>query len=65
MLRRFIMRLVAPHCERQRMELRHDIARTEAHAEDLRRTVRAVDERTVAEARDAYERLRKVSGGLR
>jgi hypothetical protein len=34
-----IMRFLAPACERQREEFRHEVSRATAHAEDLQRTV--------------------------
>lgn len=39
-LYRWIMRMLASKCEKQRMEFRHELLRVEAHAEDLIRTVR-------------------------
>jgi len=35
-----VMRFLAPSCERQRMEFREALAKLNAHAEDLQRTMR-------------------------
>lgn len=37
---RWLMRLLASSCEKQRMEFRHELLRVEAHAEDLIRTAK-------------------------
>lgn len=57
-LRSAIMRLLAPSCEKHRMQFRHELARTQAHAEDLQRTVKTSPQ-SVAEAVLAHERARK------
>ena len=35
-----LMRLLAPACEKNRMEFRQELAKVEAHTEDLLRTMR-------------------------
>jgi hypothetical protein len=35
-----VMRLLAPVCEKQRMEFREELSRVEAHTEDLMRTLK-------------------------
>ena len=37
---RYVMRFLARRCEEQRMEFRHELARVNAHADDLIRTIR-------------------------
>lgn len=34
------MRFLAPSCEKQRMEFRKELAKVEAHSEDLMRTLK-------------------------
>ncbi len=36
----YVMRFLARRCEIQRMEFRHELARVNAHADDLIRTLR-------------------------
>ena len=35
-----LMRFLAPQCEKQRQEFRHELAKVQAHTEDLMRTMR-------------------------
>lgn len=44
-----IMRLISPSDENLRMELRHAVACSEAHAEDLTRTIAAIPAHEIAE----------------
>ena len=39
-----VMRILAPTCERQRMEFRQELAKVNAHTEDLLRTMRFAPE---------------------
>jgi hypothetical protein len=39
-----MMRFIAPACEKQRMEFRHELAKLDAHTEDLTRTLRLTPE---------------------
>ena len=39
-----VMKILAPSCERQRMEFREGLAKVQAHTEDLMRTMRFTPE---------------------
>lgn len=39
-----LMRIISPTCEKQRMEFRKELAKLDAHTEDLTRTLRLTPE---------------------
>lgn len=44
-IHQFLMRLLAPRCEKGREEFRHELARASAEAEDLTRTIQMSPEK--------------------
>lgn len=46
-----LMRLLAPVCERQRMDFRETLARTTAHAENLQRDLQVIQPKPGLETR--------------
>ena len=62
-LSQWILKLCCPTAEKERMELRQDIRRAQAHAEDLTRTVQAKQDERFARQVDALIGRRKKANG--